>query len=199
MNKSMLSAITLAALALAACAKEEKSSPAAPETTIAADPAAPTAESDLEARSADVYAVPASADLSAVRTKEDLAIAADAAFEQADFDADGTLSLTEFYNLAAILTPVAAVEDISETDQASIDPISGEAISETADPAMTDEAAADTSALDARFAALSGSDGLLTPDELRAALAVQFDAADQDFDAALNDDESQAFLAATIF
>lgn len=209
MNMKVLGAASLAALALVACAKKEAATaePPAADAAVAETTAADV--TDAAAQAADVYAAPAMVDLAAVRTKEALTAAADAAFKQVDADADGALSQTEFYALAALMAPAepveASVEDVYETAAeaaAEAAPAVSDVAAETVDAAeaaLPEEPTMDSSSLDASFAAISGADASLSPDDLRAALLVRFDAADANLDGALDDAESAAFAVQRLF
>ena len=203
MKMNILGAMSLAAIALVGCAKKEASTAdtSAVEEAEVIDEAA-AAAADAAAEAADVYAEPTVFDIAAVRTRDALTAAADAAFAQVDADASGTLSQTEFYALAALMAPAApveeAVEDVYETaaaDAPSMAADTGDAV----DAALSEEPSADSTALDASFAAIAGADANLTSDDLRAAFLARFDAADVNLDGALDDDESATFAAAQLF
>ena len=190
MNMKILGAVSLAAIALVGCAKKEASAEQAPavEETAPIDEAA----ADAAAEAADVYASPTGLDLAAVRTKEELAAAADAAFAQADADSDGSLSPTEFYALAALMAPSEeVVEDVYE-------PAAEETV-DVVDAPLPEEPSLDSTAFDESFAAIAGADAVLTTDELRAALLTRYDAADVNLDGALDDSESETFAATRLF
>ena len=187
----------LAAMALPGCARKEAATaeaPAADEAAIVDEAAA-----DAAAEAADVYAAPAAFELAAIRTKDALTAAADAAFVQVDADASGALSQTEFYALAALMAPVEddVVEDVYETaaDDAQLP---ADAI-DAPDSALPEEPSADSSALDQSYAAMAGADGNLTSEDLRAALIARFDAADANLDGALDETESASFAGAPFF
>lgn len=200
MNKPVLGAISMAALAAVACAKKESAAPdpaAAVEEAVAGDPTL-----DAAAEAADVYAAPVSFDLASIRSKEALGATADAAFAAADSDADGSLSLTEFYALAALMAPeVAADSAVDGATEVMTDVFAegAEAEIQVVDEVIAEEPSADSSALDASYAAIAGADGRLTADDLRAAFLAKFDAADANLDGALDDGESAVFAAASLF
>ena len=225
MNFRVLGVMTLAAIALAGCAKKEASPAESPiteegafvdeEAAAAADAAAEAAPSAAAspsaaaaaiiypfgvpvaaaAEAADVYAAPAGLDLAAVRTKDELTAAADSAFAQADADSDGSLSQTEFYALAALMTPAAPVEEVVDDVYETAAPDAVDAV----DATLPEEPSADSSALDESYAAIAGADGQLTEDDLRAALIVRFDEADANLDGALDESEAAAFAQARLF
>lgn len=196
MNFRVLGVMTLAAIALAGCAKKEASpaeSPITEEGAFVDEEAA--AAADAAAEAADVYAAPAGFDLAAVRTKDELSAAADSAFAQADADSDGSLSQTEFYALAALMTPAAPVEEVVDDVYETAAPDAVDAV----DATLPEEPSADSSALDESYAAIAGADGQLTEDDLRAALIVRFDEADANLDGALDESEAAAFAQARLF
>jgi len=209
MNMKVLGAASLAALALVACAKKEAATAEPPAADAAVADTAAADVTDEAAEAADVYATPVVVDLATVRTKEALTAAVDTAFKQVDADADGALSQTEFYALAALMASAApvepVVEDVYETAaEAASDaaPAVSELAADAADAAenaLPEEPTADSSSLDASFAAISGGDASLSSDDLRAALLARFDAADVNLDGALDDAESAAFAAQRLF
>lgn len=197
MRKSATGAALLAAAALASCAKNT--------ADAAADKAAenaPIADTSIDlsgeaAEAADVYAAQFEFDLSTIRTREALGAATDAAFSQADADGDGTLTLHEFYALAALLAPAAPVEGAVDTIT-DVFAESGAGAIEAAEETFIEEPVADASALDEGFARIAGVDGILTVDDLRAAFAAKFEAADANSDGALDDAESAALVTAQL-
>jgi hypothetical protein len=196
----VLGAASIAAIALVACAKKEDTT--AVEDTATAEETAAVEADAAEATAtepADVYAAP-TVDLASVRTKDDLNAVADSAFGQADADADGAISQTEFYTLASMLTPVAETTAVESPDagDAAVD-ATAETAPETADVAAEEPAADVTGSLDASYAALAGADATLTADDLRAALLARFDAADANLDGALDDAEAATFNTAKLF
>ena len=211
MNMNFLGAASLAAIALVACAKKEAAptAPAVEETAAVTD--AVESAADADALAADVYEAPATIDLASIRTKEGLTTASDAAFSQVDADADGALSANEFYSLAALMAPAAAVEgvveDAADAMSGTVDAVAGEvapatvadAAAATADAVLPEEPTADASSIDASFAAIAGDDGSLSKDDLRAAFLSRFDAADANLDGTLDDAESASFAVANLF
>lgn len=209
MKVKFLGAASLAAIALVACAKKE-AAPAVVEETAAVTETAETA-ADADAQEADVYEAPAAINLASIRTKDALTAASDAAFAQIDADADGALSANEFYSLAALMAPVGAadgaVEEVADTMSDTVDAAAGEvasasvadAAAATADAVLPEEPTADASSIDASFAAIAGTDGSLSKDDLRAALLSRFDAADANLDGTLDDAESASFAVANLF
>lgn len=197
MRLKVLGAASIAAITLIACAKKDETATAdatAPtEETTAADATDETvADADVAADATDVYAAPPAFDLATVRTKDALTAAADAAFAQADADADGSLSQTEFYSLAAMMAPAA--EQMADS---AADAVEG-AVDETVDGVVDETAPADSS-LDASYATLAGADASLTVDDLRSALLARFEAADTNLDGALDDAEAASFHVAELF
>lgn len=219
MKLTVLGAASIAAMALVACAKKETKTEetATAETTAAAD-TAEAAPADIIADAApettDVYAG-STVDLGSVRTKDALTAASDAAFAQADADANGSLSQTEFYSLAALMTPAEAADTVVDTavDAAAgaVADAAGAAVGEVAGAPAGDAAeavvagvagepaAADTKMLDASYATIAGADASLTTDDLRAAFLSRFDAADVNLDGSLDDAEAATFKSAMLF
>lgn len=210
MNLKLLGAASIAAIAIVACAKKDETKTV--DATVAAeevvaDETASIAE-DAAVEAVDVYAAPATIDLASVRTKDELTAAADAAFAQADADADGSLSQTEFFALASILAPTVS-DSVVETAVDAVDAVDaaaavvGEGAAEAAvdavDAVVAEEAVADATTLDASFASVAGADSSLTTDDLRSAFLSRFDAADANLDGALDDVEAEAFKAAKLF
>lgn len=205
MRLKVLGAASIAAIAMVACAKKDdaKTAEIVSEETATAAAADEAAVADATAEAADVYAAPATIDLASVRTKDALTSASDTAFAQADADANGALSQTEFYALAALMAPAPAVETIVD---ATVDAAVGAAaeatdavVGDMAAEVVTEEPTMDSAALDASFAAIAGADANLTTDDLRAAYLSRFDAADANLDGALDDAEAETFKAANLF
>lgn len=207
MNLKLLGAASIAAIAIVACAKKDETKAvdaAVAAEEVVADETASVAE-DAAVEAVDVYAAPATIDLASVRTKDELTAAADAVFAQADADADGSLSQTEFYALASILAPtvsdsvVETAVDAVDAAAAVVGDVAGEAAVDAVDAVVADEAVADATTLDASFATVAGADSSLTTDDLRSAFLSRFDAADVNLDGALDDAEAEAFKAAKLF
>ncbi len=209
MRLKVLGAASIAAIAIVACAKKEETK-AVDAAVVAEEVVADETTSeaaDAAVAAVDVYAAPATIDLASVRTKDALTAAADAAFAQADADADGSLSQTEFYALAAILAPAPSetVVDAAADVAADVaDAVVGDVALEPAAEAVVDAVAAEASVeeattLDASFASVAGADSSLTTDDLRSAFLSRFDAADTNLDGALDDAEAEAFKAAKLF
>jgi len=209
MRLKLLGAASIAAIAIVACAKKDETK--AVDAVVAADEVvadeATSEATDAAVAATDVYAAPASIDLASVRTKDALTAAADAAFVQADADADGSLSQTEFHALASILAPAAgetvvdtAVDAAADVAGAIVGDVALEPAAEAAVDAVAAEAAvADAATLDESFASIAGADSSLTTDDLRSAFLSRFDAADANLDGALDDAEAEAFKAAKLF
>lgn len=205
MKLTVLGAASVAVIALVACAKKEeaKTAETVPSAVEAASPAATDAAApdvaEVAPEASDVYAS-ASVDLASLRTKEALTVAADTAFAQADADADGSLSLPEFYSLASIMAPAPAADaaDADIVGEVAGEP-TAEAAAEAAGEIVAEEPTQDAAALDASFATIAGADAALSTDDLRAAFLSRFDAADANLDGSLDDAEAEAFKAAGLF
>ncbi len=212
MKMKVLGAASIAALVLVACAKKEDTTVLAETPAVEDMATADSAEiaaadaTDYGAEEADVYAAPAAVDLNSVRTKDALAAAADAAFAQADSDADGSLSQTEFYSLATMMAPAADAMFDDAVDAGA--GMAADAAGDIADAPIGDapidgvvaeEPMTDATALDASYATIAGADASLTTEDLRAAFLSRFDAADANLDGSLDDAEAESFKAAKLF
>lgn len=219
MRLKVLGAASIAAIAMVACAKKDETKAADAAVTEAAATAetADAAAAEVAAvapETTDVYAAP-TLDIASVRTKDALTAAADAAFAQADADANGALSQTEFYSLAALLAPSATSDaavdatvdaaagvavDATESVVGDVAGApAGEAAADAAVDIVAEEPAADAGMLDASFATIAGADASLSTDDLRAAFLSRFDAADANLDGSLDDAEAETFKAAKLF
>jgi hypothetical protein len=220
MRLKVLGAASIAAIAMVACAKkdETKAADAAAEAVAVETTEAAPAEVAVAPDATDVYAAP-TIDIASARTKDALTSAADAAFAQADTDANGSLSQTEFYSLAALLTPAATAETsvdaavdatVEAAAEVAVDATgavvgevagapAGDAAAEAVAGIVGEEPAVDAGALDASFATIAGADASLSTDDLRAALLSRFDAADVNLDGSLDEAESETFKAAKLF
>ncbi|MFZ5616169.1 MAG: hypothetical protein ACOZAA_02435 [Pseudomonadota bacterium] len=204
MKLTVLGAASVAAIALVACAKKEEAK-TAETVSSAVEAAAPAATeaaapdvAEVAPEASDVYAS-AAVDLASLRTKEALTVAADTAFAQADADADGSLSLTEFYSLASIMAPAPAADAAADIVGEVAGEPTAEAAAEAAGEIVAEEPTQDAAALDASFATIAGADAALSTDDLRAAFLSRFDAADANLDGSLDDAEAEAFKAAGLF
>ncbi len=181
MRLKVLGAASIAAIAMVACAKKDdaKTAEIVAEETATAAAADEAVVADATAEAADVYATPATIDLASVRTKDALTAASDTAFAQADADANGALSQTEFYALAALMAPAPAVETIVDaTVDAAVGPPPRRpmrSLAKSPPKSFSEEPTMDSASLDASFAAIAGADASLTTDDLRAAYLSRFE------------------------
>ena len=142
-----------------------------------------------------------------VRSKDDVTLITDSAFEKADLNGDGSLDRTEF----ATLSLAAAGEDpsvistvLTKAEEVASDMVDGvtgaEADSETgvdAGTAMPAEEAAQVAALEEDFVESAGDDAAMTKEELRAAFLARFEKADVNENEQLETEESEVFAALT--
>ena len=176
----------------------------------AADEATQTALEETGERLDEVGATLASLTpmkASDVRSKDDVTLITDSAFEKADLNGDGSLDRTEF----ATLSLAAAGEDpsvistvLTKAEETASDMVGGvtgaEADSETdvdAGAAMPAEEAAQVAALEEDFVESAGDDAAMTKEELRAAFLARFEKADVNENEQLETEESEVFAALT--
>ena len=123
-------------------------------------------------------------------------------FETADANGDDVLSADEF---VAALRPVAdAIEQTEDPIVAEVEASAEEATDADgemaeagtdAEPAVQTRELTPSDYLTAKFEMISGVDGQLSLDEFESAQAADFEAADADGDARLDEEEAQAFAA----
>lgn len=125
-----------------------------------------------------------------IRTKADIGPSVDAMMALADRDNDGQLSREEFNIIAPALGQADNSLNPSVEGGPVANPGAGDAMeSTTATPIRADDF----------FAETAGTNGLISRDELTAALTARFDAADADGNGELSAEEAQAFAASMLF
>lgn len=166
---------------------------AAPVMNDLAEPAATPAETenygtDLEASPAEGGAGQIDSAVAVVykiRTRDDIDPAVDAMMTLADEDDDGRISREEY----SLLAPAFAQADNAVSSEAAL-PGTSE-YSETSDAPLLSS--------DEFFDETAGSDGVISREDLRAAITARFDAADADGNGELTAEEAQTFAASFRF
>ncbi len=125
-----------------------------------------------------------------IRTKADIATSVTAMMTLADKNNDGQLSREEF----GIIAPALGQADNSITPSGEGGPVATPGAganmeTSTATPIRADEF----------FAETAGTDGLISRDELSAALTSRFESADADGNGELNSEEANNFAASMLF
>jgi|GEM_PF-1828240 len=144
-----------------------------------------------------------------VKSKDDISLITDSAFEKADVDGNGALDRTEFATLSlaaagedpsVISSVLTQVEDKAEEIVQGVTGADAETEYDSgidAGVSVPSGEAAQVAALDEDFAESAGDDAAMTKEELRAAFLARFEKADVNENEQLETEESEVFAALT--
>jgi len=136
--------------------------------------------------------------MSDVRSKDDVALVTESAFDQADFNRDGVLDRDEFANMTTVVVNSDGsqpVDTVADKASKMLNDVTGAAGNEITKPA---DAVVATAAIDDAFTEASGDDASLTKEELRKVFLARFEKADVNDNDQLEESERKSFALLSI-